>query len=247
MYNYDDAPIDDCEAYTGKYVVIFGNGNAATELSTFIVEECAATRTWVIGKKVLTPSHMSHYVGNVRTHNMAVLESYQLKSLDVVTEESFTIALNHEALFDEEALHENAVYGAGDNIVVIYSGGFKTNDGIEISVDGNQSASIFEEENLFRKRYLNLGSFNEIADSKGIYALGAISHGSDYKESSGGFVHGFRYTVETTMKFLKSILKEAPWPYKVFDDEVELEAYALARIQVRFFWLPCWLWRYVKS
>ncbi|GMI11715.1 hypothetical protein TrVE_jg8600 [Triparma verrucosa] len=231
FYNYDDAPIDNCEAYTGKYVVVFGNGNAATELSTFIVEECAATRTWVIGKKVLTPSHMSHYVGNVRTHNMAVLESYQLKSLDVVTEESSTIALNRKRLFDEEDIGENAVYGAGDNIVVIYSGGFKTNDGIEISVDGNHSASIFKEENLFRKRYLNLGSFNEIADSKGIFALGAISHGSDYKESSGGFVHGFRYTVETTMKFLNSILKEEPWPYKVFEDEAELEAYALARIQ----------------
>ncbi|GMH50807.1 hypothetical protein TrLO_g5687 [Triparma laevis f. longispina] len=231
MYNYDDAPIDECSAYTDKYVVIFGNGNAATELSTFIVEECAATRTWVIGRKVLTPSHMSHYVGNVRTHNMAVLESYQLKSLDVVTEESFTVAIDRKTLFDEDQTRDQAVYGSGDNIVVIYSGGFKTNDGVEIEVDGDKTTSIYKEDGLFKKRYLNLGSFNEIAASKDVYALGAISHGSDYKESSGGFVHGFRYTVETTMKFVAMKLKNRAWPYKVFRDEKEVEAYALARIQ----------------
>lgn len=231
MYNYDDAPIDECSAYTDKYVIIFGNGNAATELSTFIVEECAATRTWVIGRKVLTPSHMSHYVGNVRTHNMAVLESYQLKSLDVVTEENFTVAIDRKTLFDEDQTRDQAVYGSGDNIVVIYSGGFKTNDGVEIEVDGDKTTSIYKEDGLFKKRYLNLGSFNEIAASKDIYALGAISHGSDYKESSGGFVHRFRCTVETTMKFVAMKLKSRAWPYKVFRDEKEVEAYALARIQ----------------
>ena len=82
FFTYEDAPANECEAYTGKHIIIIGNGNAATELSSFIINECAAMRTWVLGKKSLRASHMTHYVGNVRTHNMVIMESYQLKSLD---------------------------------------------------------------------------------------------------------------------------------------------------------------------
>ena len=38
MYTYENAPID-CDAYASKHVFVFGNGNAATELSSFIIEE----------------------------------------------------------------------------------------------------------------------------------------------------------------------------------------------------------------
>lgn len=233
IFNYEDAPMD-CDTYTGKYVVIFGNGNAATELSTFIVEECAATRTWVLGRRVLTPSHMSHYVGNVRTHNMVALESYQLKSLDVVSEEfaGGTSSASLDNLFaDDNDKPDRLIAGRGDNIVVIYSGGFTSNPNVHVGVDGDQEKSIFDEASLYKKRYPSLGAFNEIATSKDIYAAGAISHGRDYKESSGGFVHGFRYTVETTMKFLGMKLKNKPWPYKVFTSDKDLENYALARVQ----------------
>jgi hypothetical protein len=132
-----------------------------------------------------------------------------------------------------------------DNVVIIFSGGFRSSDGIRLLTDSSEV--VFDEENLYKGRYPSLTAFNEVKGCKGVFATGAISHGRDYKESSGGFVHGFRYTTEATMKYLKASMevseevrwtegaaytkKSKKWPYKVFKSAIDAEAYIKVRMQ----------------
>ncbi|GMH57927.1 hypothetical protein TrVE_jg11848 [Triparma verrucosa] len=227
FYSYEDAPMS-CEAYFKKHVVVFGNGNAGTELASWIIADCAATRTWMIGKRTLQPSHMSHYVGNVRTNNMLAMESYQLKSLDAVIEEP-TIAevLRDDLIYDSPdeqmtTIRQSLLSGDRNDTVVIHAAGFTS--ALNITNLGVDST------NLFKNRYPPLTAFNELVDTPNIFAAGAISHGRDYKESSGGFIHGFRYTALTTMKLIDSRLNDLPWPYRVLDAGT-MQSHAVNRIQ----------------
>ena len=64
------------------------------------VHVCAAMRVWTLGHRPVTPSHHTHYVGHVRNTNLLPIESYLLKSLDVVIEDDFSI----ETLVGEHAI-----------------------------------------------------------------------------------------------------------------------------------------------
>jgi len=245
FYTYENAPVDDCKVYFGKHVIIVGNGNAANELSSFIINECAPMRTWVLGKNSMKASHMTHYVGNVRTHNMAVMESYQLKSLDAIfnvppygdatdaeidddIERGNRCAAGLERADDD--CSDPMVPSESENIILIFSGGFRSSDTIRLLTDDR--VDVFAKENLYKNRYPALAAFNEVKGCEGVFATGAISHGRDYKESSGGFVHGFRYTTVATMKYLEVGLdKTKKWPYKVFNSTVDVEAHIKRRMQ----------------
>ena len=259
-YTYADAPWD-CSAYRGKHVLVFGNGNAGTEFATHIISECAATRTWIVGKTVLNPSHHSHYVGGVRTHNLLVQESYQLKSLDISIEENASPKSNmmgNDPMSAEQQkkkkdmltmqsgmmggdgmtvspdVAESVLNGDSANVVVIRATGFLTNMSIKIPLDrprDDGSTMTYDKNHLFRNRYISLGAFNEVKGAEGIYGVGSISHGRDHKESSGGFIHGFRYTVGLIAKNLDRMINGKSWPYKVLTSEADLFAHTKMRVQ----------------
>ena len=45
-------------------------------------------------------------------------------------------------------------------------------------------------------KYLPLNADYQVTSVHNLYMLGVASHAVDYRESSGGFIHGFRYTGE---------------------------------------------------
>jgi thioredoxin reductase len=44
-YTYGDAPWD-CTNYRGRHVFVVGNGNSGMELSSHLIQNCAAMRVW---------------------------------------------------------------------------------------------------------------------------------------------------------------------------------------------------------
>ena len=138
------------------------------------------------------------------------------QSLDIVTED----------LVDTKG---DAFRGIGDNIVIVYAGGFESN-GIEIK-RSDDDGSVFDRKNLFKTRYATLKGFYEVEGAKGVYATGAISHGRDYKESSGGFVHGFRYTSQWIINDISNTLHKKSFPYRVFTKSDDLWTHLKSRVQ----------------
>ena len=61
-------------------------------------------------------------------------------------------------------------------------------------------------------RYPQLTPSFESANVPGLYIAGTLMHGQDWKKSSGGFIHGFRYLVRTLHRQLEVDHHGQPWP-----------------------------------
>eukprot|EP00656_Telonema_subtile_P049482 TRINITY_DN6162_c0_g1_i1.p1 TRINITY_DN6162_c0_g1~~TRINITY_DN6162_c0_g1_i1.p1 ORF type:complete len:636 (+),score=109.67 TRINITY_DN6162_c0_g1_i1:190-2097(+) len=52
----------------------------------------------------------------------------------------------------------------------------------------------------------------ESVNQKGLYFAGTLTHGRDFRKSSGGFIHGFRYNCRALDKWLAVRYEGAKWP-----------------------------------
>ena len=83
VYTYDNMPIvvgGAAEFCQGKKAFVFGGGNAAFETAD-ILSPCTHSVV-VVYKHPPRFSYLTHYVGDLRMHNAAIFDRYQLKSLD---------------------------------------------------------------------------------------------------------------------------------------------------------------------
>ena len=86
--------------YRNKTVLIMGNGNSALETSEGMVGYTATT--FVIGQNSERYSWESHNRGHMRAINSNTLDTYQLKSLNVITEHDFGTG---QVIWKEEGGH----------------------------------------------------------------------------------------------------------------------------------------------
>ncbi|GMH60968.1 hypothetical protein TL16_g03160 [Triparma laevis f. inornata] len=203
-YTYESAPLS-CSVYESKHVFIYGSGNAANELSNHVIQNCAAMRTWVLGRRPIKSSFLTQYVGDVRSGNMLAVESYKLKSLDAVFEGKDYTDIT---LYQHIKMLEHG-YGVkpttSSNVVVIYATGF-TSQPLNTNTQYNNNNP---------KKYPHLHTFNK--NDNDVYITGAAAHKRDYRVSSSGFVHGFRYTTLTTLNLYNYIHNNVMWPYLTFE------------------------------
>ena len=190
-------------------------------------------------------SFLTHYVGDVRIHNAAILDRYMLKSLDGLynlrdlekltptpsTGSFESLVAAHTGIETQEAppdidaeecaALENLFFGLLDNVTVVYAGGFTTGR------DGIINAT-------FKKRFPELGSWwrdkEEDAAPRKWYA-GSAMHGADYRISAGGFVHGFRYSIRAQVRHILQEQFDRSWPVITFELYEEAVEYANQRVQ----------------
>lgn len=65
-----------------------------------------------------------------------------------------------------------------------------------------------------RKKYPNITPDHQAVNVSGLYFIGVISHGIDWRESAGGFIHGFRYTTRTVHRILEKRNHGVAWPHE---------------------------------
>ena len=56
----------------------------------------------------------------------------------------------------------------------------------------------------------------ESVNEPNLFFAGALGHGLDWRKSSGGFIHGFRYTARALSHVIESRLYSTEWPNTVF-------------------------------
>jgi hypothetical protein len=61
-------------------------------------------------------------------------------------------------------------------------------------------------------KYPEISAEYESVSAPGLYVAGTLSHSRDFRKSSGGFVHGFRYTARALFKWLEQKNHNVPWP-----------------------------------
>lgn len=202
IYTYPNIPKS--TVFKDKEVVIYGSGNAGCEVATDISK--FTRRTCITGKPPRLSS-TTQYSGGVRMRNLAFMDQYLLKSLDIGD-------LDHDE--NPTTLVSPIIIERPDAIV--FCGGFR------VRRFGQSSTTKFPKLDLF---------WRDVQNPRVFYA-GVAMHSTDLGVSSGGFVHGFRYLIRAQWRYIRMAASGtlfSPWPQKRFSDEIHLFRYIRWRIQ----------------
>lgn len=213
---YATMSVDPAE-FTDQRVLILGKGNSALETAENLMETTAVIH--VAGPHSLRLAWQSHYVGHLRAVNNNFLDTYQLKSgnaildgdvLDITPRPEGGFAVRFSFSRANEVVKE-LHYDR-----VLCATGFR--------LDTSPFTDSCRPALAINDRFADLTSAYESANVPGLYFAGTLMQQRDFKKSTTGFIHGFRYTVRALSRILEQRGHGAAWP----SSELPAKAEALA-------------------
>jgi len=199
---YDTMSVDP-QDYLDQRVLIIGKGNSAFETADALME--TTTVIHVAGPDSVHLAWRTHYVGHLRAVNNNFLDTYQLKSANAVLDgtverierdaEGLAVTFRFTRADETRVLHYDRVLGctgfAFDPTV------FDDTCRPALAIGGRFPAQTDEWESV---------------DVPGLFFAGTLSQQRDFKHSTNGFVHGFRYAVRALHRVLERRYGGEPWP-----------------------------------
>ncbi|HZM76095.1 MAG TPA: NAD(P)-binding domain-containing protein [Candidatus Limnocylindrales bacterium] len=201
---YWDVSIDP-EEFTGKKVFIIGKGNSAFETADNLIEHAAIIH--VAGPRAINFAWRTHFIGHLRAVNNNFLDTYQLKSQNMVLDGD-TVGIQRR----DEGYVVTFSYARRDKVVdlvydrVIACTGFK------------MDSSIFDPDCMptltINGRFPALTAEWESINVPGLYFAGTLTQSRDFKKYTSAFIHGFRYGIRALVHMLEEKHHGVPWPYR---------------------------------
>ena len=190
---YANAPTE-LAAYRGKRVLIIGNGNASYELGNLLTPYCSTVL--IHGRKPKEWALSTHYTGDLRSIYLPFFDTFLLKSLNAIDHHPLKLIIDQEKptskyLFsylcsDECSVKHPTLNESIDGFDhVIYCTGWKF----------NRSIFEFEVEVTSNNKYPHITEQYQSSNNSNLFFIGSLMHSHDFKRSSGGFIHGFRYLI----------------------------------------------------
>lgn len=194
----------DPEDFIDQRVLIIGKGNSAFETADNLVATAAVIH--VAGRSSIRMAWNTHYVGHLRAVNNNFLDTYQLKSQNALLDGN-VVSIERRA--DGYAVRFS--FSRADELVkelhydrVIACTGFR------------YDASIFDAdcrpEPAVDGKFAALTPAYESVNVPGVYFVGALMHQRDFRKSTGGFIHGFRYAVRALSRIFDERYHDQAWP-----------------------------------
>jgi thioredoxin reductase len=213
--------------FTDQRVLIIGKGNSALETADNLIEQAAVIH--VAGPSSMRMAWKTHYVGHLRAVNNNFLDTYQLKSQNAILDgvvqsiERTTENGNHGYLVRFSFSRANEVVKELRYDRVIACTGFRFD------------ASVFTDDCrpqlTINDRFAALTPAYESVDVPGLYFAGTLMQQRDFKRSTGGFIHGFRYAVRALYRILEQRYHDRTWPHRdVATEPTALTAAVLDRV-----------------
>jgi thioredoxin reductase len=210
------------EDFVDQRVLIIGKGNSAFETADNLIERAAAIH--VVGPHSINFAWRTHFVGHLRAVNNNFLDSYQLKSQNMVLDATIR-RIEREG----SGLLVTLTYARRDKTVqlrydrVITCTGFAMDD------------SIFDAtcrpEMTINDRFPALTSEWESINVPDLYFAGTLTQSRDFKKYSSAFIKGFRYSIRALQRILDQKYEGVEWPRRELPPEpVALADAVLARI-----------------
>ncbi|MFF1461884.1 NAD(P)-binding domain-containing protein [Streptomyces sp. NPDC058330] len=194
----------DPASFTNQRVLVVGKGNSAFETAEALMEKAAVIH--VAGPHSIKMAWKTHFVGHLRAVNNNFLDSYQLKSQNAVidgtvesvekTDDGFRVMFRYARTSERvRELHY-------DRIIVCT--GFRFD------------ASVFDETCrpalVIDDRFPEQTSAFESVNVPDLYFAGTLTQQRDFKKSTNGFIHGYRYGVRALHRIIGSRYHGTPWP-----------------------------------
>ncbi|GAA3747952.1 NAD(P)-binding domain-containing protein [Salinactinospora qingdaonensis] len=199
----------DPDEFTDQRVLIIGKGNSALETADNLIETAAVIH--VAGPHAIRMAWNSHYVGHLRAVNNNFLDTYQLKSqnalldgevLSIDKAEEPTAGPRYRVRFNFSRADEVVKELRYDRVIVCT--GFR--------FDASAFGPGCRPELAINDRFPALTSAYESVNVPGLYFAGTVMQQRDFKKSTGGFIHGFRYAVRALSRILDERHHDRPWP-----------------------------------
>jgi thioredoxin reductase len=209
---YDTMSVDP-QDYLDQRVLIIGKGNSAFETADNLME--TTTLIHVAGPRSVRLAWRTHFVGHLRAVNNNFLDTYQLKSANAILDGTV-----------------RGIERDGDGFKVTFSFS-RVNEVVKelhydrvLACTGFRfDASVFDEscrpELAIDDRFPAQTEAWESVNVPGLFFAGTISQVRDFKKSTSGFIHGFRYAVRALHRILERTYEGTPWPAEKLDGTPE--------------------------
>ncbi|WP_433046454.1 NAD(P)-binding domain-containing protein [Dactylosporangium sp. CS-033363] len=201
---YDTVSVDP-EDFTNQRVLIIGKGNSAFETADALVETAAVIH--VAGPHAIRLAWQTHYVGHLRAVNNNFLDTYQLKSQNAVLDGTVErIERRAEGGFRIDFRYARTVERLRrlEYDRIILATGFR--------FDASIFAASARPRLVIDDRFPEQTPAFESVNVPGLYFAGTLTQQRDFKRSTNGFIHGFRYGVRALHRILGVRHHGAPWP-----------------------------------
>jgi thioredoxin reductase len=201
---YTDMSVDPAD-YVNQRVLIIGKGNSAFETADNLMESAAVIH--VAGPRSIRMAWQTHYVGHLRAVNNNLLDTYQLKSQNALLDGTVDrIELGPDGyLVTVRFSRANEVTRDLRYDRVIVCTGFRFDP--SPFVDGCRPELVIND------RFPAQTSAWESPNVPGLYFAGTLMQVRDFKKSTSGFIHGFRYGVRALFHILRQRHHAIPWPH----------------------------------
>src|SRR6516164_8841945 len=192
--------------FTDQRVLIIGKGNSGFETADNLIEEAAVIH--VAGPSAIRMAWKSHYVGHLRAVNNNLLDTYQLKSQNALLDGTVECIERRDGSYYVTVCFSRA--NEAKRILrydrVIVCTGFRFD------------AAIFDEECrpelVINDRFPAQTPEWESTNVRDLYFAGTLMQVRDFKKSTSGFIHGFRYGVRTLHRILEQKYHHVEWPHR---------------------------------
>ena len=206
----------DPDKYTNKRVLILGKGNSAFEVADSMVTTAASIH--LCSPESVKLAWETHYVGHVRAVNNNFLDTYQLKSQNVVLDATIESIVKEGSQLRVDIIYSHA---KGEKRTIYYDHvisaiGFKFDDTI---FDSNCKPELCD-----MKKFPKLNNDWSSLNVSNLYFAGVLMHSLDYRKTMSGFIHGFRYNI----KALATILDERYHDVNHIGENIEFSSQELA-------------------
>ncbi|XP_053577353.1 FAD-dependent oxidoreductase domain-containing protein 2 isoform X2 [Bombina bombina] len=217
--------------FMGQSVLILGRGNSAFETAENILG--VTNFIHMLGRSRVRLSWATHYVGDLRAINNGLLDTYQLKSLDgllegdlsdlaLVRDEAGKVYVSHRHYLRRDT--EPAGNKTGITLSTLPQDDLdnfaarEPYDRVIRCLGWSFDFSIFDRSVKLKpatkqnRKYPWLTASYEARYTRGLFVVGTASHAIDFRQSAGGFIHGFRYTARAAHRLMEKRYHHVPWP-----------------------------------
>ena len=201
---YEDVSVDPAD-FINQRVLILGKGNSAFETAENLTP--VASVIHLASPNSIRMAWKTHYVGDLRSVNNDILDTYQLKTQNAVLDAEVKLIERHpDGGFAVTFAYQHA---EGEVEVLRY-------DRVIRCTGFRFDASIFDDSArpalVHGDRFPDLRTDWESVNQPGMYFAGTIMQAQGYRKSTSGFIHGFRYNVRTMAHLLAEKYHGEPLP-----------------------------------
>jgi thioredoxin reductase/MFS family permease len=193
--------------FVDQRVLVIGKGNSGFETADNLIETAAVIH--VAGPESIRMAWRTHYVGHLRAVNNNLLDTYQLKSQNALLDGTIQRIERRNGSYLVTVSFARADEVTKD---IPY-------DRVIVCTGFRFDASIFDPacrpELVIDDRFPAQTPEWESVNVPGLYFAGTLMQVRDFKRSTGGFIHGFRYGVRALHRMLERKYHGVEWPHQL--------------------------------